>query len=262
MPTLIEIYELEETMKLCRNLGLQFVELNMNLPQYQLNNLEKIDKLKELKDKYKIFYTIHLDENLNVSDFNPLVAKAYSETVKKTIHAAKKLDIPILNMHMNHGVYFTLPEQKLRLFEQYKETYLESIIKFRNMCESTIGQEDIYICIENTGGFLDYEKEAIELLLQSDVFALTWDIGHSETGNNKDESFIMMHNKRLKHFHIHDGYNDGYNKADHMTLGTGKIDLIERLEIARHNRCRCVIETKTITALKESVNWLKDNLFL
>jgi hypothetical protein len=32
MPTLIELYGLEETMELCLELGLDFVELNMNLP--------------------------------------------------------------------------------------------------------------------------------------------------------------------------------------------------------------------------------------
>ena len=253
MPTLIELNGLEETMKLCRRLGLHFVELNMNLPQYQLNHLEKTDELKELKEKYQLFYTIHLDENLNISDFNPLVANAYMETVERTIHVAKKLDMPILNMHMNHGVHFTLPDRKVKLFEQYKESYLESIIWFRNMCEKTIGHDDIHICIENTDGFTDYEKEAIELLLKSNVFALTWDIGHSNSCDNKDESFIMNHEERLQHFHIH----DSSNKADHMTLGTGEVDLIQRLNVAKQHNCRCVVETKTVDALRESIKWLE-----
>ena len=126
-----------------------------------------------------LFHTIHLDENINVSDFNSLVAKAYMETVERTIQVAKKLEIPILNMHMNHGVHFTLPERKVKLFEQYRETYLKSITGFRDMCEQTIGHDDIHICIENTDGFMDYEKEAIELQLQSKVFALTWEIGRA-----------------------------------------------------------------------------------
>jgi sugar phosphate isomerase/epimerase len=258
MPTLIEINRLEETMELCRELGLHFVELNMNLPQYQLNHLEKIEELKELKDKYQLFYTIHLDENLNVSDFNPLVAKAYMETVERTIKVAKKLEISILNMHMNHGVHFTLPEGKVKLFEQYKATYLESIMGFRDMCEQIIGHDDIHICIENTNGFTDYEKQAIELLLQSNVFALTWDIGHSNSCDNKDEAFIMKHEKQLQHFHIH----DDSNKSDHMTLGTGDIDLIKRLDIAKQNNCRCVVETKTVDALRKSVKWLDKNKYL
>ncbi|WP_230397472.1 sugar phosphate isomerase/epimerase family protein [Novisyntrophococcus fermenticellae] len=258
MPTLIELNGLEETMVLCQELGLHFVELNMNLPQYQLNHLEKIEELKGLKDKYQLFYTIHIDENLNVSDFNPLVAKAYMETVKRTIQIAKKLEIPILNMHMNHGVHFTLPDRKVKLFEQYRETYLESITGFRDMCEQIIGHDDIHICMENTDGFMDYEKEAIELLLQSNVFALTWDIGHSNSCDNKDEAFIIKHEKQLQHFHIH----DGNNKSDHMTLGTGEIDLNGRLDLAKMHNCRCVVETKTVDALRESIQWLKANNYL
>lgn len=160
MPTLIELKGLEETLELCLELGLSFVELNMNLPQYQINHLEQIDELRRLKEKYPLFYTIHLDENLNVSDFNPLVAKAYLETVERTIQVAKKLDIPILNMHMNHGVHFTLPDRKVKLYEQYRDFYLDSILVFREMCEKAVGEEDICICIENTDGFTDYEKEA------------------------------------------------------------------------------------------------------
>ena len=258
MPTLIEINGLEETMELCRELGLHFVELNINLPQYQLNHLEKIEELKGLKDKYQLFYTIHFDENLNVSDFNPLVAKAYMETVERTIQVAKKLEIPILNMHMNHGVHFTLPDRKVKLFDQYKETYLKSITGFRDMCEQTIGHDDIHVCIENTDGFMDYEKEAIELLLQSKVFALTWDIGHSNSCNNKDEAFIMKHEKQLQHFHIH----DSSKKSDHMTLGTGEMDLIGRLDLAKKHNCRCVVETKTVDALRASVKWLGENSYL
>lgn len=257
MPTLIEINGLEETMELCRELGLNFVELNMNLPQYQLTHLENTEELKELKDNYQLRYTIHLDENLNVSDFNPLVAKAYMETVERVIQVAKKLEISILNMHMNHGVHFTLPERKIELFEQYKESYLESMMRFRDMCKKTIEQDEIRICIENTDGFADYEKEAINLLLESNVFALTWDIGHSNACNNKDETFIMQHKKQLQHFHIH----DGSNKLDHMTLGTGEIDLIKRLDIAQKYNCSCVVETKTVDALRKSVKWLQENKY-
>ena len=35
MPTLIECDSLDETIKLCNELKLDFIEINMNLPQYQ-----------------------------------------------------------------------------------------------------------------------------------------------------------------------------------------------------------------------------------
>lgn len=39
-------------------------------------------------DWAEIYYTIHLDEALNIADFNPLVRQAYLET--KTIEVLKK----------------------------------------------------------------------------------------------------------------------------------------------------------------------------
>ncbi len=153
---------------------------------------------------------------------------------------------------MNHGVHFTLPDKKVQLFEQYRELYLSRITDFRDICEKTIGDSNIKICIENTDGYRGYEKEAIDILLQSTCFALTWDIGHSNAAGNVDENFIMPREKYLKHFHIH----DSKGKSDHMTLGTGEIDLAQRLELAQKHDCRCVVETKTVEALRKSTEWL------
>lgn len=254
MPTLIEIRDLEDTMRLCRELGLEFVELNMNLPDYQTDRLEDTEKLLKLKERYQIGYTIHLDENLNVCDFNQEVAEAYLSTVRRTIAAAKTLDAPILNMHMNHGVHFTLPERKVELFAVYQEEYREAWERFRHMCEEEIGDADIRICIENTDGYRDHEKQAIRYLLESRVFGLTWDIGHSHGVQDLDEPFLMEHEERLLHFHIH----DAVGKKNHRALGTGEIALNQRLGIADKHHCRCVLETKTVSALKESVGWLKE----
>ena len=91
MPTLIEHNSLEESAALCKELGLSFVELNMNLPQYQVEQLEQIERLKRIAKEYGIYYTIHLDENLNVCDFNRAVANAYRETVRRTIEVARQL---------------------------------------------------------------------------------------------------------------------------------------------------------------------------
>ena len=41
MPTLIENRTLAENMELCTSLGLRFIELNMNFPEYQTEQLEK-----------------------------------------------------------------------------------------------------------------------------------------------------------------------------------------------------------------------------
>ena len=252
MPTLIEINTLEECAKLCAELGLDFIELNMNLPQYQLDKIG-VDCFRSIADKYGIYYTIHLDENLNVCDFNPYVAEAYIKTVADNIKIAKQLDIKILNMHMVKGVYFTLPDRKVLLFSEYKEQYLKSIIDFRNMCEAAIGTADIKICIENCDGYEDFQQEAIELLLESKVFALTFDVGHNYGIGGTDEDFIMKHKARLHHIHLH----DAQGRKNHLTLGTGEMDIKKYINLAKEQNCRVVLETKTIDGLRQSVEWLK-----
>lgn len=252
MPTLIETRTLEECAKLCAELGLDFIELNMNLPQYQLDKID-LDYFKSIADKYGIYYTIHLDENLNVCDFNPYVAEAYTRTVSDTIELAKKLDIKVLNMHMTKGVYFTLPDRKVHLFSEYKEQHLKSIVKFRNFCATAIGDADIKICIENCDGYEDFQKEAIELLLESNVFALTFDVGHNHGIGGTDEEFITKHKDRLSHIHLH----DAEGRKNHLALGTGEMDIEKYLNLAKEQNCRVVLETKTIDGLKQSVEWLK-----
>ncbi len=266
MPTLVENSTLEENIALCSSLGLDFIELNMNFPEYQIPCLEQTDHFIDTAEKAGIYYTVHLDENLNIADFNELVSNAYLETVRRSIEVAKKLlplrdmhgDVKqplILNMHMHHGIYITLPDRRVQMFDRDFDTYMKSFSDFRTKCEEWIDDSEIRIAIENTDGFREYEKKAIEFLFESPKFGLTWDIGHSKATGEKDVPFIMDHSDRLIHFHIHDGRENP--PKDHLALGDGEINLKERLSLAQKRNARCVLETKTIEALKRSVGWLK-----
>jgi len=268
MPTLIENHTLEENAALCEALGLRFIELNMNFPEYQVDRLEQTDELVRIAEQHHLYYTVHLDENLNIADFNPLVTKAYLETVRRTILAAKAL-LPLrdrygdpaqpltLNMHMHHGIYITLPDRKVQMYERNFETYMQSFAVFRSLCEEWIGDSSIMMAVENTDGFRDYEKKMIAYLLESKKFGLTWDIGHSKAIREADVSFLMEHQDKLIHFHIHDGTETP--PRNHLALGDGEIDLDARLKLAAERNARCVLETKTINALKQSVRWLRNN---
>ena len=268
MPTLIENRTLEDNVALCKHLGLKFIELNMNFPEYQTGKLEQTDALISLAEQAGIYYTIHLDENLNIADFNRLVSGAYLETVKRSIKVARKLlclrnrygdnsQPLILNMHMNHGIYITLPDRKVQMYERDFETYMQSFFAFRSLCEKWIGDSDVMIAVENTDGFRAYEQEAIGYLLDSPVFGLTWDIGHSKAIHETDVPFILEHQDHLIHFHIHDGTENP--PRNHLALGDGEINLSDRLKLADSRNARCVLETKTIAALKQSVRWLQGN---
>ncbi len=268
MPTLIENRTLADNIALCGSLGLKFIELNMNFPEYQMERLERTEELLQAGGKAGIYFTVHLDENLNIADFNPLVSGAYLETVRRSIDAARKL-LPLrdrfdrtgrpltLNMHMHHGIFITLPDRKVQMYDRDFETYMKSFALFRSRCEEWIGDSSIMIAVENTDGFRGYQQKAIDYLLESPKFGLTWDIGHSKAVREKDMPFLLERCDRLIHFHIHDGTEEP--PRNHLALGDGEINLKDRLELAKSRNARCVLETKTVAALKESVRWLGEH---
>ena len=242
MPTLIENRTLADNVALCRRLGLRFIELNMNFPEYQVDRLEQTDAL-----------------------VAAAVAAGIYETVRRTILVAEALlplrdrfgdsDQPLtVNMHMHHGIFITLPDRKVQMYDRDFDTYMRVFGSFRALCEEWIGDSDVRIVIENTDGFRPYEQKTIEYLLESPCFGLTWDIGHSKAVHEKDVPFLLAHEDRLLHFHIHDGTETP--PRNHLALGDGEIDLPDRLRLAQSRNARCVLETKTIEALERSVAWL------
>lgn len=77
------------------------------------------------------------------------------------------------------------------------------------------------ICIENSNGYADFQRLALDRLLESPVFALTFDIGHNHGTGHVDESTLLNHRDKLHHFHFH----DAAGRKDHLALGMGEIDL-------------------------------------
>ena len=252
-PTMVEMETMEQAAQACTELNLDFLELNINFPQYLLKELD-VKKLRDLSEKHGIFYTLHLDDEMSIADFNPYIAEGYCKTVYDAIELSKTLGIRKLNMHMSRGAKYTLPDRVIYFFEAYENEYLERIRAFREECTKRIGDADITICVENTAGFLPFQQKAVELLLESPVFGLTFDIGHNYCSGDMDEAFILAHKERLKHFHIHDCVE---GKKDHRTLGTGVLDVKRYLALAEELGCTAVVETKTVESLKQSMDWIR-----
>lgn len=253
MPTLMEITEVEETVSLCAQLGLSFVELNTNFPMHQ-PHLLAADRLNQLAEQYGIFYTIHLNDEMAVAEFNPNVSGGYRQMVLEVIDLAKKIGVKKLNMHMYDGGKYTMPDKIVRFYDAYREDYLREMTAFRDMCEAAIGDSGIQICIENTNGFRDYQLAALEILLESPVFALTLDIGHNYCAAGVDEAFVLAHKQQLCHMHVHDAKAPN---SDHLALGEGDLDLGRFLSLADEQNCSVVLEVKTVAGLRKSAEWIK-----
>ena len=172
MPTLIETATIEECAALCREAGLSFIEMNMNLPQYQVETMDE-HHLKQVAKDHGIAYTVHLDENLAPADFSPRVAAAYRQVAVDTIEFAKRMEIPVLNMHLIQGVYFTLPHVKVYLYDKFRDYYRDNMLRFRDECSKAAEGSGVRICIENWHAYTDYQVPVLDELLQSPAFGLT-----------------------------------------------------------------------------------------
>lgn len=255
MPTLIETKTVQEMASLCGELGLSFMELNTNFPLHQPHLLDA-EELNALAKQYGIFYTIHLNDEMPVAEFSPSVADGYRQAVLQAIELAKKIGAKKLNMHLAEGAHYTMPDKIVYFYEAYLADYLKGMAEFRDLCEAATSDSGIMICMENVGGFRDFQLAALEVLLESPVFGLTLDIGHNYCTGGVDEPWIMNHADRLHHMHMHDA-KDG--KKDHQALGLGEIDIPHFAELADKHSCTVVLETKTVDGLRQSVQWVKNS---
>ena len=253
MPAMIELDTVENTVALCARLRLDFVELNTKFPLQQVHRMDPV-KMRKLAESYKIFYTMHLNDEMPVADFNPLVAEGYRKAVLEAIEFAKQAGVKVLNMHISEGAHFTTPQRIIYFYEAYREDYLRGIRQFRDACEAAIGDSGIHICMENSKAYFDFQKEALDVLLESPAFALTLDIGHSHCSGYADEEWIRERKHRLMHMHMHDAKG---TKQDHQPLGQGEMDIASYLDLAKETGCTVLLEVKTVEGLRESARWIR-----
>lgn len=252
LPFLLETKTIEEVIRYAVAFGLDYVELNTNFPQCLLGRMD-LETLKRSASDHDLFYTLHLDDHLNFFDFNPLLREATIQTVLESVKFAQAVGIEIINLHFPRGNVVTLPSGIHSIFEQFGAEFHENLREFAERCMALIGDKKTTLCIENTGGWLDYEREAIEFLLAYPCFALTLDTGHDHLTGNKDLTFIEQQRTHLKHMHLHDSI-DG---TDHRAIGTGEIPIQERLALAQEAEATVTVEVKTLDALKASIDRLK-----
>jgi len=252
MPTLLELEDLASNVKLAQDLGLSFVEINCNLPQFQVAQLNA-DELLAITQKTGIAFTFHLDEYMSITDPDLKISEAYINSVLETIDFAKRAQIDSLTLHLIKGVIFTLPHKKVYVYEKYKDYYLVRLLEFRDRVTQAIADSLVRVNIENVGGFEPYMREGIELLLQSPCFGLTYDCGHNHRYDHLDWDFIQKHAKCINHMHVH----DCKGQSDHQSFGDGDLDLPSEINFVSRSAKRIVIEVKTEPSLTASVATLR-----
>ncbi len=251
MPTLIEKNSIIENVFLCKKLDLDFIELNMNLPYCMPENISSKELL-EIKNEYDVGFTLHFPEDIDFGHFYEEVRQANIRLFRSIAIWASEFGVEKINIHLNPGIYFTLPTEKVFVYEKNKELftarYLDSMTKIRDIAEP-LGMK---VCVENMQAH-KFVEETYEKLSHVPGIYFTWDVGHDAMSDYKIKEIYLKNPNKVKHMHLHD--YDGIR--DHQVLFTGTVPIKERLKFAKENNSTVVIETKTVEALEESVKRLR-----
>lgn len=248
MPTMIEYNTIEENVKLAKSLNLSFVELNLDLPYCKLT-----DDIKNIAEKYNIEFTVHLSEKLDVGDLDDDIRNAYLKKIETIIKNGIKQNIRKYNLHLDPGIHFSLPDKKIFIYEKYLDEYKsnlkDSCIYLNNLAK----KYDVKIMFENLK-LPNYLKEGFEIVSSFDKLFFTLDMGHDLKNNSNAEELFLNYNKKINHVHLHD-YN---GKSDHIALGSGIMNIEEKLSLIKELDVYTVIEVKEKKELIDSIKFLNN----
>lgn len=253
IPVLIGYQELRPNLDLCRELGLDFVELNMNLPYSFPENLSSREVKTALKDGMR--FSVHLHDELDLGSLQPSVRQGHLERCEEALRWGSRHGVFLINLHLNPGVYFTLPDRKVWVYERYLDEYVESLNWSMGRLSSLAESLGIRICLENTGHFaMPFMRKVAESVLDLPSVGLCWDIGHDGRSGLKEEDFMLSHLDRVWHMHFHDW--DG--RSDHQVPFTGQLQCDRYLRLAEENDMSVLIEVKTEGAVRSAINIMRD----
>lgn len=250
MPTLIEKDTILDNVLLCNELGLDFIELNMNLP-YCMPDRNKPEEMLKLKKEYDINFTLHFPEEIDFGCFYDDIRKANIRLFNNIAIWASKFGVVKINIHLNPGVHFTLPEEKVFVYDRHMEMFIEKFTDSMIRITEIASPLGIKVCIENmkTHRFME---ETFKKMVNVENLYFTWDVGHDAMSNYKMEKIYLEDPHKVSHMHLHD-YN---GNSDHQILFDGIIPIKERIKFAKENNLTVVIETKTEEALRKSIERL------
>ncbi|HCC07800.1 MAG TPA: hypothetical protein DEP72_06560 [Clostridiales bacterium] len=254
MPSLVEFSSIEENVELCSELGLNFVELNMDLP-YCLPEANNVDRLNELRSKHNVNFTMHFPEEIDFATFMPTIRRANITLFEEICDFGKQIGVSKVNIHISKGVHFTLPDKKIKIYEVYKDRFIINLCSAIKELTVIAKQANIKLCVENTS-MPSYIKEAFENIVTIDDVYFTWDIGHDAKDKYSAREFYNRHTDKIAHMHMHDVDED----KDHRTLFSGSVDIKEKLGFVKENNISTVIEIKTANDLRESVERLQNKI--
>ncbi len=243
MPILFEYDSLIENVKLAKELGFEFIELNLNFG-YCRDELKKKEVIEYLKES-NLEFTVHFFDEFDAASYDEVV-DAYISILKNYLEFSKELNIKLLNIHLNEGPLVTISGVKNYLYEKEYSRYIKRLINNLDKIVNLLNKYNITLVLENvkTPNFI--QQTYFDLIRNN--FNFNYDIGHDYTDKNLICDLINKYGLKLKEFHFH----DAINKKCHLVLGEGDMDLGFYKSLITNQYI--VIEVKSSEDLRKSID--------
>lgn len=252
MPALVEYNSIFELIDLCLELKLKFIELNMNLPYNFIQNTQP-QLLRKITAETGIEFTMHMPDDADLGTFYESVRRGYVQLFSDTIDWAQEAGVSLLNLHIIEGAKMTLPDKKVYIYEQYFEEFQNNFINSIDLLSQKAEKNNIVLAIENSSNFgkAHIQKTLDKAILFPNV-KLTWDTGHDALSKFSDKQYLMLHNDKIAHMHLHDATDNN----DHQVLFEGNLNISEFIKFAEEKDIRVLVEVKTVESLEKSIKKL------
>ena len=247
MPILYEYDSLEENFILAKELGLDFVELNLNFA-YCRKEMEK-GNVEELLKKYNLEATLHFYDEGDLASYDEVV-DAYLLLLDKYAKLGKNY-IKNVNIHNCEGPVVTIAGIKNYIYDKDYDSYQERMSRNLKKAKRILSQYGINMTLENVDRFPKFMEKAY-LFEKEEEYDFCYDIGH----DNFQKRLFALKDKvdfPFKEFHIHDGKEN----TCHLALGEGNINIKYFKDLAEKNDAYVVLEVKQKADLLKSVPFFK-----
>lgn len=244
MPQLYEYDNIEDNLKLCKELSLDFIELNLNF-SYCRKEMEE-GKVLGLLKKYDLEATLHFYDEADLGSYNEVV-DAYLVLLDRYLSLGKNY-IKQVNIHSIPGPVVTISGVKNYIYDKEYDEYIRRLVSNLNKALAICNKYNVNMVIENTDIMPSFMKKTWAML-NSCGFNFCYDIGHDMLSSGFVLDVLKDNDLKILEFHIH----DGKGSKCHLALGEGGIDIKKYKDMAVKRNAYVVLEVKNKVDLVKSV---------
>ncbi len=250
MPQLYEYDTIEDNLKLAKELGLDFIELNLNFG-YCRKEMEA-GTVEALLKKYNIEATLHFYDEADLGSYDEVV-DAYLVHLERYARLGSDY-IKQINMHLIPGPVVTISGVKNYIYEKEYDEYIQRLITNFERAEDICNKYDINMVIENTDNIPEYTRRTYQDLYKAG-FRFCYDIGHDHLSYDIVDEVLKTVPLEFQEFHFHDGKD---RKKCHLALGEGTIDLKKFKDLTIKHNAWVNLEVKQASDLRVSVPYFRN----